>query len=178
MNRAGLVSSRVRQFTARTSKKQLRTVEKMPTGARLVAAIVFAGIAYLAAQLAHSAIEADVRYEVRVGNMPYIVAAIGVLCGWIIMGRRAGEGTRFAFSSGLLTSVSIFFWSILVFSIYEMVVLSTKMRYKGATEATIDVLRIALEHTLSVSSPQLIALLVFGGFFGGWAAEWASRRYN
>ena len=150
----------------------------MPTGARLVSAIVFAIVAFLAAKGVHVALEADTGYPVKVGLMPHTVTAIGVLCGWIVMGRRVGDGMKFAISSGMLTSVAILFWSLLVFSLREMIILSTKHKYKGATEATIDVFRIALENAQAILTPSVILTLFIGGLIGGWAGEWASRRYS
>ncbi len=151
---------------------------KMPTGARLVSAIVFAIVAFVAAKLAHAALEAEAGYTLQVGMMPQSVAAIGGLCGWIVMGKRVGEGLKFSVSGGLLTSVAILFWSLLVFSVYEMILESTKMKYSGATEATVDVFRIALDYSLSILSLPVVQALLFGGVIGGLAAEWASRRYR
>lgn len=150
----------------------------MPTGARLVSAIVFAALAYLAATIVHGILEREAGSTVNVSYFKEIMAVIGVLCGWIIMGKRASNGLRAAIGGGILTSVAIVFWGLLAFSLREMIILSTKMRYDGATEATVDVFRIALEHAQTIADPSLIITLVVGGMIGGWMAVWANRRFN
>ena len=149
----------------------------MPTGARLVSAIVFALVAFVAARHAHGLLEANADATVNPGWMFQIMTVVGALCGWFVMGSRVGQGLRFAISAGLLTAVAILFWGLLIFSTYEMILLSTKMRYDGVTEAVIGVFDEAVKYGSVVVTPSLGVLLLIGGVIGGWAADWANRRY-
>lgn len=146
----------------------------MPTGTKLIAALAFAAVAYVAAQQ----VRGQMPEGTDMGLFSEMMAVIGAFCGWIVMGKRAGEGLTFSLSAGLLTSVSIVFWGLLIFSTRQMLIFSTKRRYDGPTEAVVDTFRIAIEYASTIAIPGIIITLLIGGVLGGWAAEWASRRYS
>ncbi|MEO0990073.1 MAG: TrgA family protein [Pseudomonadota bacterium] len=146
----------------------------MPTGTKLVSALVFLVVAYVAAQQVRTVMPE----ESDMGWFSEIMAVIGLFCGWIVMGKRAGDGWSFSLTAGLLTSVAIAFWGLLLFSIREMLIQSTRLRYDDAMEAILAVFEIAIEHGAMIAIPGIILTLVIGGLIGGYAAEWASRRYS
>ncbi|MEM8632189.1 MAG: TrgA family protein [Pseudomonadota bacterium] len=146
----------------------------MPTGSKLIAAIVFGIVAYVAAQQVRPLMPEGT----DMGLFAELMGLIGVGCGWLVMGKRAGGGAVFSLSSGLLTSVSIVFWGLLLFSIREMILQSMKRVYDGPTEAIVAVFEIAFDYGKTIADPGIIGTLLVGGFIGGLVTEWASRRYS
>lgn len=150
----------------------------MPTGARLISAIFFGFLTYIATHIVHAAFEADVGYDLDFGRFKEITAVIGLLTGWIVQGNRAGEGRNFAIQGGILTSFLIVFWSLTLWSLVEMIQESMKMKYRGATQALVDTFRIALDYAATFGNLTFIATMVIGGILGGMLAEWAASRYR
>lgn len=147
----------------------------MPTGTKLVAAVFFFVVAYVAAQQ----VRAIMPESSDLGLFYEIMGVVGALCGWVVMGRRVGDGIIFSMSAGLLTSVAIIFWGLVIFSTREMLALSLKKKYDGPTEAIVDIFRIAVEHGENLTTAPSIAItLGVGGIVGGLVAEWANRRYS
>ncbi|NUB45158.1 TrgA family protein [Fertoebacter nigrum] len=146
----------------------------MPTAAKLVAAIVFAALGFMAAELFKPAMPEGTQF----GLFSPICAGIGLLCGWIVMGPLAGRGTWAAMGSGVRTAATIAFWALLGFSIYEMVLRSMKLRYDGPMEAVLAVFDLMLERGRLMLMPDLLGLLLLGGLLGGVLVEWAGRRWR
>jgi hypothetical protein len=107
-----------------------------------------------------------------------ITAAIGLLCGWIVMGGLVGRGYAEAAASGVRVSVTITFWALLGFSIYEMVLRSTKLRYDGPMEAVLAAFALMLDYGSYLGTVAIIGTLAAGGVLGGLAAEFARRRWD
>jgi hypothetical protein len=112
------------------------------------------------------------------GLFSLLVAGIGLLCGWMVMGTLAGQGYGRSAGFGLRTSATLVFWALVVFSVYEMIVRSTKMRYDGPMEALVGVFDLMLQHGVLVLTVPVLAVLAAGGVLGGWAAEFAVRRWR
>jgi hypothetical protein len=146
----------------------------MPTAAKLFAAVVFAAVGFLAAE----AYKPGMPEGTQFGLFSLLVAAIGVLCGWRVMGRLAGHGYGAAAGYGLRTSATIVFWALVAFSIYEMILRSMKMRYDGPMEALVGVFDLMLQHGVLVLTLPVLGVLAVGGVLGGWAAEFAGRRWR
>ncbi len=146
----------------------------MPTAAKLVAAVLFAALAFVASEL----------YKIGVpdrtvwGPFSPINAAIGALCGWFVMGRLAGSGYRAAMGYGLRTTVTVLFWCLIVFSTYVMVIRSMKMRYDGPMEALVGVFELMIDHAQPMANGVLITTLLVGGMIAGIVVEWAGRRWS
>lgn len=147
----------------------------MPTAAKLFAAAAFALVAFFAAETFKPAMPPDTQW----GLFSPLNAVLGLICGWSIAGWRAGRGYKASAGTGLRTSATIVFWALLGFSIYEMIQRSLRRQYDGIVEALQGVFALILEHgTLLASQPQSLIVLVVGGILGGWAAEWAARRWR
>jgi hypothetical protein len=144
----------------------------MPTAAKLVSAVIFAALAYLVADLYVPGMEGNP----VVGYLRPGCALIGMLCGWMVMGRLVGKGMRAAMGSGFRTSATILFWCLLSFSIYEMVEKSTKKIYDGPMEALLAVFDIMVKYGSFAVTPEVLGTLAVGGMLGGVLAEWVSRR--
>lgn len=146
----------------------------MPTAPKLIAAVFFALIAALAAHLFIPVLPEGSQTQM----FREVSAGIGFLCGWFIMGRITGRGTVEAINRGLVTSVSILFWCLLVFSIYFMVRKSTRMMYDGPMDAVIGIFEMMLDYGALLKHPATPGVLLIGGALGGIVTEAVSRRWS
>lgn len=146
----------------------------MPTTAKLVAAVIFAIVGGLAAHF-FAQVLPEGSY---LGYFREITAGIGLLCGWLIMGRSTGKGMVQAINVGVVTSVMLLFWSMLGFSIYLMVKKSTRMMYDGPMEAVLGIFDLMIEYGALLVHPMTPATLLIGGVIGGMLTEIAARKWS
>lgn len=146
----------------------------MPTAAKLFAAFVFAAVAFFAA----NAVIPLMPEGTQVNLFVPISTGIGMLSGWFIAGRLAGRGYRSALGGGFQSSIVMLFWCLVVFSVDEMINKAVRLSYSGPLEAVTDVFTIGLELGQMVMVPDVLFILVAGGFLGGAFTEWASRRWS
>ena len=146
----------------------------MPTIPRLIAAVIFAATAYAAGEYYKLGMTEGVKY----GLYSAINAFIGLLCGWLVMGKLTGKGYSAAVGSGLRTSVTITVWALLVFGTVLMVRKAFRKTYKSPLEAIVDIFALMLEHSVLLLSIPVLSALVLGGIVGGLASEWAKQRWE
>jgi hypothetical protein len=146
----------------------------MPTASKLFSAAAFAIIGFIAAELYKTTMLERTEW----GQLSLICAAIGLLCGWQVMGTLTGHGYRPSVGYGLRTSATMVFWILIGFSIYEMVKRSMNMRYNGPMEAVLGSFELAMEFAVSMASVPVIGTFAIGGVVGGALAEWVSRRWK
>ena len=147
----------------------------MPTASRLVAALAFAALCYLASDLFVRLLP-NGRTDL---SFPIINAGIGALCGWLIMGRLVKRGYGKALESGIRTAATALFWALLVWCSAEMIGHSMAMRYDGPTEAVAAVFGLMYDYgLLLVTDWQVMVALLVGGMLAGLLAEWASHRFD
>ena len=150
----------------------------MPTGTRLVSAVFFAVLGYFLASLVHAELVAqNDGNPVAVGPLRPLLIAIGGLVGWVVMGKRGGDGMNYAVQGGILTSASLAFWAILLASIKEMVEFSMKQKDGDVSAAILQGADYALGFITSLSTVVIIGYLLLGGALGGWIAEKISHRW-
>lgn len=147
----------------------------MPTAAKLAAALAFAMVGFFAAET----YRAELPEGIAGGTFALIVAAIGVLCGWLVMGPAAGRGYRAAAGTGVRTAFTTAFFALLLFSIERMIRKALQRQYGDSPmEAVVDVFSLMLQHGRLILTPEVLVALVAGGALGGLAAEWAGRRWR
>ncbi len=146
----------------------------MPTAAKLMAAVAFALVGWLSA----GAYIPQLPESTSTGYFREILAALGFVIGWLTLGPAVGRGYREAASLGLRTSLLLVFWGLLGFSIYFMVIKSTRMSYGDAGEAVLDVPMLMLHYGQLMGSGAVIGTLVVGGALGGMVTEFAKRRWR
>ncbi|OYW59531.1 MAG: hypothetical protein B7Z10_02945 [Rhodobacterales bacterium 32-66-7] len=145
----------------------------MPTGARAIGAVSFMVLGWLIA----NAYVANMPFDQAVGYLRELTAVIGFFSGWIVMGNSVGRGYFGAAGSGWKTMIVIVFWALLGFSVWEMLIISTKLRYDGPMEAAVDVFAIMLKRSQILFSVDCLAVFFVGGAIGGMLTEYAARRW-
>jgi hypothetical protein len=146
----------------------------MPDASRLIAAICLAIIAFLVSQMVVPLMPEGTDF----GYFTYVNIAIGALCGWIVMGKRAGRGVVPAINNGLTGVAALLFWGLFVQGTYEMVDLAMRNRYGGPFEALTAIFEIGAEYGLMILVPNIIATVLIGGVLAGLATEGAWRRWK
>lgn len=148
----------------------------MPTAAKLVAAAIFALVAFIAADQ-YAPLIPDGR---PAGPLREVTAIIGVICGWTIMGsflRRSHSAVE-AMGTGLRVSVTIAFVSLILFSIWDVLMRAIDGRYKHPMDSLLDVFGRALVLGTPIFSPGVLGVLALGGLAGGALAHAASTRWK
>ena len=146
----------------------------MPTIPKLIAAVIFAVTAFAAGEYYKLGMPGGSKY----GFYSSINAVIGLLCGWLVMGKLTGKGYRVAAGSGLRTSVMITVWALLVFCTVLMVRKAFRKSYKSPLEAIVDIFALMMEQSVLLLSAPVLITLVVGGILGGLATEWAKQRWE
>jgi hypothetical protein len=148
----------------------------MPTAAKLVAAIMFAAVAWVAAALYARAMP-----EGRsAGGLREVSALIGLICGWSIMGSFASRpcGRVEAMGTGIRTSFTMAIVGLTVFSVAQMLTRSMTGRYKDPVEAVIAVFDLMLSFGQTLLTAEIMAVLMLGGVLGGAVAHFAGRTWR
>ena len=94
------------------------------------------------------------------------------------MGGLVGRGYQAAMRFGLRTMGQAVILVVMVFSIYEAVMRSAKLRCDGPMEAVLGMFRFALDHLGKMATDPVTGTPLLGGNLGGGAAEWANRRWK
>lgn len=146
----------------------------MPTASKLVAAVAYALLGFLAAQT-------FVKYlpdGTPLGYFREITAAIGFIVGWLVMGKLTRKGYREAINSGLVTAMLLVFWALLAFSLYFMLRKSMRMMYDGPMEAVLGVFQLMFDYGKMLLVPDMLGVILMGGIVAGLVCEWAGKRWS
>ncbi|WP_299147786.1 TrgA family protein [uncultured Tateyamaria sp.] len=146
----------------------------MPSAAKLVAALGLAILAFIVSGMIPPLFEEDKNFGIFV----YVNVVVGILVGWIVIGRRAGRGMISAVNVGLTGPVVLVFWALFIQSCNEMVRIAMRNRYDGAFEALISIFEIGAEWALLMMTIPIWTTLLVGGVLTGIAAEHASRHWR
>lgn len=147
----------------------------MPTAAKLVAALLFAALAWFASD----ALVPSFPEGTDLGAFAYVNAGIAALAGWLVMGRLAGAGYAVAVTSGVRTTAVFVFYALLFHAVYEMLRQSVRMRFDDTFEALQGMIALMGKYGLIVvTSPVAMGILLIGGVAAGLVVEFAARRWN
>ena len=145
---------------------------KMPTGAKLMAAICFAVVGFVMANYyAMNMPDASSAGAIREG-----AAVIGAVIGWWVMGPTSGKGYVEAAVAGIKTAVILAVTALFMLAMREMLVNSVKMRYDTALDAFLDVFQTMATRSHALVSLGVFGTILLGGIIGGLLTENASRR--
>ncbi len=146
----------------------------MPNGARLTAAICMAILAFVVS----SQIMPLMPEGTDFGYFTHVNVAVGVICGWKVMGKRAGRGFVPAINNGITGVVVMVFWGLFLQGIYEMFSLAMRNRYDGPFEALSAIFLIGVDYAVDIAVPLVIVTLLVGGVLSGLATERAARIWR
>lgn len=147
---------------------------QMPTGAKAMAAVSFAIVGWMIAD----AYVPNMPEAETLGFFREMVAVVGAVVGYRVMGNSVGKGYAEAVGSGWKTVIVLVFFALLLFGIYEMLQLSVKMRYDGPMEAIIDVFQRMIDRSEALLSLSVLAVMAIGGGVAGILTENANRRWR
>ncbi|MBQ4824621.1 MULTISPECIES: TrgA family protein [unclassified Leisingera] len=146
----------------------------MPTGARLTAAFCLALVAFFVSFLVMPLMPEGTDF----GYFVHVNVALGLLSGWIFMGKRAGRGLVPGINNGLTGMAVMVLWALFIQGTWEMFRLAMRHRYGGPFEALSQIFVIALEYFFVIAVPSVLVPLAVGGVLAGLATENASRRWR
>lgn len=146
-----------------------------PTAAKLVAALILGATGYVLSGLVPPLMPEGTDF----GWFALVNLGLGVLAGWITVGRRAGRGMTAAIGNGLTGGATLLFWGLLVQSCNEMLRLALRKRFDGPIESLLAMLGQGAEWAgLALMHPPFTFLLVVGAVASGLAAEIAAKLWR
>ena len=146
----------------------------MPTASRLVAALCLLVIAFLVSGMIIDNGEEGKDY----GYFTYINMGLGLICGWVVMGKRAGRGWTAAINNGLTGVASLVFWGLFVQGTHEMFSQAMRHRFGGPFEALLAIFEIGIDFGKQLVVPEILITLGVGAILSGVLTEIASRRWR
>lgn len=146
----------------------------MPTGARLTAAICLGLLGFIVSFQVMPLMPEGTDF----GYFVHVNVALGLLSGWIFMGRRVGRGVVAGVNNGLTGMAVMVLWALFVQGAWEMFRLAMRHRYDGPFEALSAIFVIALEYFFVIAVPGVMLTLVVGGMLVGLVTENAARRWR
>ena len=146
----------------------------MPTGAKLIGALTFMALAYFISDL----IKPLLPEGTNVSRLSEINAVVGLLMGWRVMGKGAGSTYKQSFGYGLTTLAATAFWSLLLWSGYEMLQRSMKMYYDGPVEALQEMAALYVEYAKLAAVQEVLLPALVGAIFVSWLTEYFARRWS
>lgn len=146
----------------------------MPDAARLVAALFLGLLAFVVSRQIMPLMPERIDF----GYFIWVNMGIGLICGWVIMGSRAGDGLTAAINNGMTGVAALVFWGLFVQGSYAMFRQALRNRYDGPFEAISAIFRIGLDYGAVLLVPKITASLVIGAVLAGLASEYAKRQWR
>jgi len=146
----------------------------MPTGARLMAAISLAVLAFILSGMVVPLMPESTDF----GYFLPLNIVLGLLVGWSVMGRRAGRGITAAINNGLAGVFVLMLWAIFLQAANEMVRLALRNRYDDPFEAIVAVFQIGAEFGVMIATVPMAVALVVGAVISGLLTEFAYNRWS
>lgn len=146
----------------------------MPNASRLVAALSLSLVAFIVSGQIMPLMPEGLDF----GYFTYVNIALAVICGWIVMGKRAGRGTTAGINNGLTGVAALVFWGLFVQGCYEMFQRAMRNRYDGPFEALTAIVEIGFDYGVDIFAANVIITLLVGGVLSGLATEFAWRNWR
>jgi hypothetical protein len=146
----------------------------MPTGSKLTAALCLALLAFILSGQIMPLMPEGTNF----GYFTPLNMGVGLIVGWVVMGKRAGRGTIQAINNGLSGVAVMLFWALFIYGTDEMFRLAMRNRYSGPFEALSAIFVIGLDYAMVVFVPQVIATVLVGALVSGLVTESAGRRWR
>jgi len=145
----------------------------MPTGARLTAAISLALLAFVVSGQVMPLMPEGTEF----GYFTHVNVVLGLLTGWIFMGRRVGHGLVPAINNGLTGAAVMVLWALFIQGAWEMFRLAMRNRFDGPFEALLAIFTLSVDYFFVIAVPTVLISLAVGGCLAGLLAENAHKRW-
>jgi len=145
-----------------------------PTASQLVSALCLALLAFIVSGQVMPLMPEGTDF----GYFTWVNMVLGLVCGWVIIGKRAGRGRTAAINSGLTGMAMMVFWALFVQGCYEMFRQAMRNRYDGPFEALAAIFVIGMDFGKILLEFHIILTLVIGGILAGFAAEYAKKQWR
>jgi len=145
----------------------------MPTASRFIGAIFFAAIAFYISELFKPQLPEGKNF----GKFSLYNAAIGLICGWVLLRLPRGLSITSSIGLGLSTMAAVLFWVMLINGISEMLRLSLRKYYDGPAEAIIGVFQLCLKYGQLLLTTEIISVVLIGGVVAGVICGWAANKW-
>lgn len=146
----------------------------MPTAAKLVGGLCLAILGYIASELIKPLMPAGTAF----GIFNYVNMTLGFVCGWVVVGPRAGRGWASGISNGFTGTVALVAWGLFVQGANEMVARAMKHRYDGPVEAFAATFEIIIEYAGIMADASVLIPLAIGAVITGLCAEYAGKHWK
>ncbi|MVO14332.1 TrgA family protein [Parasedimentitalea huanghaiensis] len=146
----------------------------MPTGARLTAALCLALLAFLLSGEIMPLMPEGTNF----GYFTPLNMGLGLVVGWVVMGKRAGRGFVPALNNGISGVAVLLFWGLFIQGTYEMFQKAMRNHYDGPFDALSAIFTIGLDYAIMIFVPEVIVTVLIGAIVSGLATENASRRWR
>ncbi len=146
----------------------------MPTAAKLFAAICLAALGYVVSE----SIKPLMPEGTGFGIFSLLNAGIGFLCGWLVVGKRAGRGVSAAISNGLTGTFALVCVALFVQACVKMVDMAMHRRFDGPVEAFAAIFEIAIGFGGVMATVPVLLQLLIGALITGIVSEYAARNYR
>ncbi|SLN17390.1 hypothetical protein ROG8370_00460 [Roseovarius gaetbuli] len=147
--------------------------DKMPTAAKMVAAIGLGALGWIASEVFRPLMPPETNF----GIFNEVNVVLGLLCGWFVTGTRLGRGYAEGFSAGLTGVGAMVFWALFLQSFNEMLRRALDNRYDGPVEGVTAIMELGVEYGTYMLNGPLIGLLLTGAVLVGLIGEWVSHRW-
>ena len=146
----------------------------MPTAAKATGAVCFA----LVGSMIANAYVPGMPDAGSAGSIREFSGVIGAFVGWGVMGNSVGHRYIDSIGYGWKTVVVLVFVATMLFSIYEMLLQSTRMVYDGPLDAILDIFLRMFDRALGLVTFPVVTVMTVGGGVAGLLTEAASRRWR
>lgn len=151
----------------------------MPTPAKLVAALLFAALAWL---VADTIVRDLLEPGTRVGRFREMLAAGGLILGWRMIGREAtgqtgrGTSTSRAVTAGIGAAAALLVLGVLFHAFGVMIANALERKYTALGTAATAWMEFLWRDLVLLAAPAVLGLLFGGGALVGLIAGLVGRR--
>lgn len=146
----------------------------MPTAGRLAGAVAFI---ILGLYLAYIAMPNFEEGKVPSWWLP-LAGATGLWTGWVVVGKRTGNGWSSGIGNGVTGTVALVFWVLLLYSFFEMIKKSMRNSYDGPMDAIMNVFELMYRNALQLFNAEIGIAMVVGGVIAGLFSEYFGKKFT
>ena len=139
----------------------------MPSSSKVSGSLCLCALAYILSELAKPQFIDNFNF----GYFTYVSMLVGVIIGWVLMGKRAGFGLVSAINNGVTSTFSMVLVVIFSQSSNKMIRLYMCGRYDGLVEALLEIILIGIDFVVKVFSAALWGMALIGEIVAGLIVE-------